>query len=115
MPMKNDTVRQRQTGRSTKMNKTRLFLIIWGAANALVQEFAMAMMDKVLTGPEFLRMIKSALMSLRFAGLSSTELDKIQLVTTASEWQSIPFKDGDGAIFAPQELIDQIKINLDTL
>jgi len=97
------------------MDKFRIFLIVWGVVNGMVQEFLVAMMDKVLTGSEFIRIIKAGLMSLKFSGINSTDMDKLKLVTTSSEWQSLQFTDGDGAIYAPRELIDMLKINLDKL
>ena len=97
------------------MNKVSLFMVIWSAANSMVQELYFAMADRVLTGSEFLRILKAGLSSLRFAGISSTDLDRLKLITTASEWQQLDFQDGDGAVFAPKELIDQLKVNVDKL
>ena len=97
------------------MDKTRLFFLIWGVCNTLVQELGMALMDKVLDGGELLRITKSMIMNLRFSGISSTDLDKIKLITSASEFQALSFEDGDGAFYAPKELVEKLKINFEKL
>lgn len=93
------------------MSRTRLFIIIWGVANGIMQEVLMAMMDKVLDGSEILRIIKAGLMALRF-GLSSVDVDRIELVTDAMEYKALIFADGDAMLYVPKDLLEKLQINL---
>lgn len=97
------------------MNRARTFILVWGVVNSMVQETLMAMMDKVLTGAELVRIIKAGLMGLRLGQVTSRDVDAIQLVTTAAEFDAVDFKDGDGALYAPKVLLDKLKIDLDKL
>jgi len=93
------------------MNKFRMMLIVWQVVNTITNEILIALIDGVLDGPEFLKIVKSGLMSLRLSNLQSTDLDRLQLITTASEFQSLGFQDGDGAIYVPKDVLEKLKID----
>ena len=97
------------------MGKMRLYLILWGVANSVVQEFLFAMMDKVLDGVELLRIIKTAIMSLRLSGVLDSDVDQIQLITSKAEHDALDFVDGDAVLFLPKELVEKLKIDFDKI
>jgi hypothetical protein len=90
----------------------KYFGIISGVAMALIGEVVTAMADGVLDGAELSRLIKRGVMSLRMAGVSQTELDQIQVITDRFEFDALPFNDGDLLVYAPQELLEKLKIKV---
>lgn len=97
------------------MDRTKLFIIIWGVVNSMVQEFCLAMFDKILTGVELVRIIKAGVMGLRLAGVTSGDVDKIKLITTKAEYDALDFQDGDGMLYGPKVLLEKIEIDLDKI
>ncbi len=94
------------------MKPFKLFRVVMSVSMAISGEIAEAWEDGILNGKEMASIIKNGIMGLRMAGVSQKDLDQIQVVTQRYELEALSFKDGDIAVYGPQELINKLKIKV---
>lgn len=94
------------------MNYFRIFGIVAGIGTSVAGQIAQAMADGVLDGGELVGIIKTGIMGLKMAGVSTEELDQIRIVTTAYEFHQSDFVDGDLVVYVPVKLLSRLKVKV---
>lgn len=92
------------------MNYFEVFMAINSVGTQVAIEVYQALKDGELDGKELTGIVKTGIRSLRMAGVSHDDLDKILMVTSKAEYDMLPFKDGDVLFYAPSELTDKLSI-----
>ena len=87
-----------------------LFITLNAVASQVAMQVLRALQDDVLDGPEVAGIVKAAIQGLRMTGVSHADLDQIKMITTKSDYDALPFKDGDVMIYGPSELTSKLKI-----
>jgi hypothetical protein len=81
------------------------------AALAVVNEILLAMTDGVMSHIEMLTILKNAIRNFKLE-LAQAEVDKIQIISSKLEYDTLVFEDGDAAIYAPVEVLEKLKIDV---
>lgn len=95
-----------------KIGYFKLFGVVTGIVSATAGEVIQALADGILDGRELAKIVKAGIMGLRMAGISHADLDQVQVITTRAEYEALPFKDGDVAVYGPVEVTSKLKIEV---